>query len=231
MEAIILAGGFGTRLSQVVQNLPKAMAPIRGRPFLELLLQRLESSGFERIILSVGYLHQLIQQHFGSRFGSMELEYVIEQSPLGTGGAVRLALMHAVASQVFVLNGDTMVSLDYRAMYEGYSTAKARLAIAVCEMDDTSRYGRVLVDGDIVSGFLEKQPCSGPGLINAGVYVLDRYLFNQQATGEVFSFERDYLTPMVASLRPYAFRTQRGFIDIGVPEDYVRAQSELAGIA
>ena len=227
MEAIILAGGFGTRLSPVVQHVPKAMAPIRGRPFLELLLQRLERSGVERIILSVGYLHHVIQQHFGSRFGPIELEYVVEQSPLGTGGAVRLALTHAVDRQAFVLNGDTLVALDYRAMYQRYFAAKARIAIAVCEMEDTSRYGKVMVDGDIVTGFLEKQAYSGRGLINAGVYLLDRDLVSEHPTGEVFSFERDYLTPMVASLRPYAFRTQGEFIDIGVPEDYERAQREV----
>ncbi len=118
MEAIVLAGGKGTRLASRLNNIPKPMVPVAGRPFLEWLLEALASQGCERAILSVGHLHRVIQDHFRDTFAGIRLQYVVEEEPLGTGGAMRTALSKAVEKSVFVLNGDTLARLDYGMMLQ-----------------------------------------------------------------------------------------------------------------
>jgi len=227
MEAIILAGGLGTRLRSVVADLPKAMAPVAGRPFLEHLLDLLAHAGFASAVLAVGYRSDAIREHFGDRHRGLPLAYSIEGQPLGTGGAIRLAMNHASSPEIFVLNGDTFVDVDFSAMLAAHRSANARLTIAVHEVRDAARYGALDITGDRVQGFFEKGR-AGPGWINAGVYVLARTLLDGEALPTAFSFESDYLVPNVVALRPLAFRTAGLFIDIGVPEDYARAQSLLA---
>jgi D-glycero-alpha-D-manno-heptose 1-phosphate guanylyltransferase len=227
MEAIILAGGLGTRLRSVVADLPKAMAPVNGRPFLAYLLDALIAAGFDSAILAVGYKSEQIRTHFGERYRSLPLRYSVETEPLGTGGAIKLAMEQVDTTTVFVLNGDTYVELDYQAMLAAHNEAKAALTVAVHAVPDASRYGALdIVDGRI-HGFLEKG-CAGPGSINAGVYVLSRDLLTPYNLPRAFSFETDFLVPRVREIRPLAFRTQGIFIDIGVPEDYVRARDVLA---
>lgn len=231
MEAIILAGGLGTRLSARVRDLPKAMAPVAGRPFLEILLGQLERCGYARVLLSVGYLHEAIENHFGSAFGAIQIDYSIEQSPLGTGGAIRTTLALAREPAVLVLNGDTFLDADYAAMMRFHAAKGAQMTMAVTRQPDIARYGGVVIDGGRVTGFEEKGR-SGSGCINAGAYVLDRNLDWPPDLPSHFSFERDFLVPRVASrtaqLRPAAFEVSGFFLDIGVPEDYDRAQTALA---
>jgi D-glycero-alpha-D-manno-heptose 1-phosphate guanylyltransferase len=244
MEAIILAGGLGTRLAARVSGLPKAMAPIAGRPFLEILLRQLERCGYTRVLLSVGYLHEAIENHFGPAFGAVEIDYSIEQSPLGTGGAIRTTLALAREPAVLVLNGDTFLDADYAAMTRVHSAEGAQMTMAVTRQPDIARYGGVVVDSGRVTGFEEKSqsgpgPKSGPtpgpkpgptpGLINAGAYVLNRNLDWPPELPAHFSLERDFLVPSVAQLRPAAFEVSGFFLDIGVPDDYDRAQTALAG--
>jgi len=227
MEAIILAGGLGTRLRSVVADLPKAMAPVAGRPFLEHLLDLLARAGFASAVLAVGYRADAIREHFGDRYRGLPLAYSIEGQPLGTGGAIRLAMNQASSPEVFVLNGDTFVDVDFSAMLAAHHRAPATMTIAVHEVCDAARYGALDIAGDRVRGFLEKGR-AGRGWINAGVYLLARTLLDGEALPAAFSFESDYLVPNVAALRPLAFPTEGLFIDIGVPEDYARAQSLLA---
>ena len=225
MEAIVLAGGFGTRLRQVVTDLPKPMAPIAGRPFLEILLSSLAQKGFSRVVLSLGFMAEKIFSYFGKHFDGMDLSYVIEDHPLGTGGAVRLALTQCMQDHVFVLNGDTFLDFDV-VQVEQMWRARQRPVIVGCEVADTARYGRLLVAGDVVTGFTEKG-LSGRGLINAGCYVLSRSQLDAFSIGEVFSLEADYLVPAVQAKQFDVFVTHGKFIDIGVPDDFLRAQTEL----
>jgi len=229
MEAIILAGGLGSRLAKVLNNIPKAMAPIGQRPFLELLLERLEQGGFEHVLISVGYLHHAIQEHFGSRYRGLDLEYIVEQTPLGTGGAARLGLSRITGPRAFVLNGDTLVGVDYRHMDHVHTVSQSCFSMAVCDVQDTSRYGQVILEHDRVVGFTEKKNGLGPGLINAGVYLMDRDLLSEHPLHEAFSLERDYLVPIAATVKPLAFIASGPFIDIGIPEDLERAQLMAPG--
>ena len=228
LEAIVLAGGFGTRLRQLVPDLPKPMAPIAGHPFLEILLASLASKGFSRVVLSLGFMAEIVVAHFGDQFAGMELVYEIEKTPLGTGGAVRQALTRCRADHVFVFNGDTYLDLEALDTEAHWQIHHAPIIVAR-EVADTARYGRLNTTEGRVVGFVEKGT-AGPGLINAGCYVLPVSIFDDLALGQPFSLEADFLANVVGSQRFDLFVTKGHFIDIGVPEDYARAQTELAGI-
>jgi len=226
MEAIILAGGLGTRLRGVVADLPKPMAPIAGRPFLAVLLDQLIEAGFSHAVLAVGYRHAAILDHFGASYRSLTLDYSIEGRPLGTGGAIRLALAKTDDAEVFVVNGDTFLQLDYEAMAAARTAANAALSIAVVEVDDAGRYGALQIEQRRIIGFLEKGAL-GPGLINGGVYLVQRDLLNRFSLPATFSFETDLLMSHLKELRPLAFMAEGMFIDIGIPEDYLLAEQLL----
>lgn len=227
MEAIVLAGGFGTRLRQVVADVPKPMAPIAGRPFLEIVLSSLARKGFNRVILSLGFMADKISGHFGPHFMGMDMIYVVEDQPLGTGGGIRLAMERAEADHVFVFNGDTFLDLEVDQLEQQW-TAHQRPLIVGCMVPDTARYGRLLAADGVATGFAEKG-VAGAGLINAGCYVLKRSQLETFPVGTAFSFEADYLALAVLAREFDVFVTEGRFIDIGVPEDFLRAQTELAG--
>lgn len=227
MQAIVLAGGLGTRLRSVVPDLPKPMAPVAGRPFLAWVLDRLVDAGFERAVLAVGYRHAAIRDHFGEAYRGMALRYSVEDAPLGTGGAIRLAAEHISAQPVFVLNGDTYLEFDFQAMLAAHRQSPSSLSVAVCHVPDVSRYGALELEGNHIHGFLEKGR-AGPGFINAGVYLLGSEILRQIPAGEPFSFEQQLLVPRVQEFRPLAFVTDGRFIDIGIPEDFERAQRLFA---
>ncbi len=227
MEAIILAGGLGTRLASRLSGVPKPMAPVAGRPFLQILLNQLKEAGCTRVLLSVGHLHAVIRDHFGQSYGGMRIGYAIEEMPLGTGGAIRKALALAREDAVLVLNGDTFLEADYAAMMRFHRTEDAAMTMAVAWQDDVARYGGVVVSDRHVIGFQEKGR-KGAGWINAGAYVLNHdFEWPAELEGR-FSFEKQVLTPRVSELRPAAFTVSGYFLDIGVPEDFDRAQTELA---
>lgn len=229
MEAMVLAGGLGTRLKGVLQGVPKPMAPVAGRPFLEILLGQLALSGCARVILSVGHLHNAIQSHFRSAWRGMAVDYAIENAPLGTGGAIRAALAEGREENILVLNGDTFLQADYAEMMRFHAAQAAHLTMAVVHQPDIARYGGVLFDANRITGFEEKGR-SGPGWINAGAYVIRRNLQWPRNLPVNFSFETDFLAREITHLHAAAFRVQGRFIDIGVPEDLARAQIELAGL-
>ena len=228
MEAIVLAGGFGTRLRQVVADVPKPMAPIAGRPFLDILLGSLAKKGFSRVVLSLGFMAEKISNHFGTRFVGLDLAYVVEDTPLGTGGAIRLALEACTQDHVFVFNGDTYLDLEVQSLEQQWQ-AKRHPIVVVRQVPDTTRYGRLVVDGGHITSFAEKG-ISGPGLINAGCYVLATDALAKFPLNHPFSIETDYLSPEVARVTVEVFETEGVFIDIGIPEDYARAQTFLADL-
>jgi D-glycero-alpha-D-manno-heptose 1-phosphate guanylyltransferase len=230
MEVIILAGGLGTRLRSRLPDVPKSMAPVAGRPFLQIVLDQLAAAQCRRVILSVGYQRAMIMDAFGESYRGIALQFVIEETPLGTGGAIRLALAEVEEPQAIVINGDTYLDPDWREMLALHERAGGPMTMAVTHTEDMARYGGVLIDAERVVGFIEKGR-SGPGWINAGAYVLSR---NFPWPGDVasrFSFENDVLVPFVDRLRPAAFRHYGHFLDIGVPEDLDRAQTELADLS
>lgn len=226
MEAIVLAGGLGTRLKGTLEGVPKPMAPVMGRPFLEFVLGQLQCVGCSRVILSVGHLHTVIEKHFGVTWRGMSLDYAVESVPLGTGGGIRAALELAAEENVLVLNGDTFLQADYAAMMRFHAAHAAQLSMAVTHQPDISRYGGVLLDGERVIGFEEKGR-TGPGWINAGAYAMRRDLQWPPNLVEKFSFERDFLAREIGRLATAAYRVDGFFLDIGVPEDLDRAQTEL----
>lgn len=225
-EAIVLAGGFGTRLRSVVPDLPKPMAPVAGRPFLEIILSALAAKGFTRVVLSLGYMADKIVSHFGNVYRGMEIIYEVEISPLGTGGAIRRALTRCLSDHVFVFNGDTFLDLEVEKLEAHWVQNRVPIVVAR-DVDDTARYGRLSTSGSRLIGFSEKG-AAGRGLINAGCYILPEGVLEGFVLDQPFSFEQDFLKRAVASGRVDFHVTPGYFIDIGVPDDYARAQSELA---
>ena len=226
METIILAGGLGTRLRSRVKELPKSMAPVAGRPFLALLLDQMVEAGCERILLSVGFRREAILAAFGNKYKGIPLHYVVEEEPLGTGGAIRLALA-SVEETALVINGDTYLDLDVAAMFAVHARAGAAMTMAVTQVGDMARYGGVVIERERVVGFTEKGQ-KGRGWINGGAYVLRRDFPWREGLLPNFSFENDILVPLVRELQPVAFKHSGRFFDIGIPEDLDRAQTELA---
>ena len=227
LEAIVLAGGLGTRLSSVVSDVPKPMAPIDSVPFLTYPLTFLGRLGFKRVVLAVGYKHEVIQDHFGRQFMGMDLHYSVEAEPLGTGGGIRMALDSCQQDNLLMINGDTFFQFDYLSMLEFHLSKAARLTCGLKPMQDFDRYGTVDLgpEGQVIQ-FNEKQP-RVEGLINGGVYWMKRDLLNEWESGSKFSFEQQVLEPMPRKGGIFGFVSEGYFIDIGIPEDYRRAQMEL----
>ena len=227
MEAIILAGGLGTRLRSVVSDVPKPMALIQGRPFLSFVLDRLVDARFARAIFACGYRHEALQDYFGGDYRGLALSYSVEAEPLDTGGAIRLAWDAIGNREAFVLNGDTYIEVDYAAMLDAHGRSGAMLTMAVRHVADASRYGALVLADARVRGFSEKGE-SGPGWINAGTYLFGAGLRALLPERRAFSLERDLLAPRVGAIQPLAFRCDGRFIDIGTPEDYGEAERLLA---
>lgn len=226
MEAIILAGGLGQRLKDRVPGVPKPLAPIRSRPFLEHLLDYLILQGIHEATLAIGYKGGAIEEHFQNRYRTLAIRYSQEKVPLGTGGAIRQALGTTASDPVFVMNGDSFVQADFRRMETEYRLAGSAMTMVIKHVDDTSRYGKVNVESGLVCSF-EPGERGNAGYINAGLYLVARTLFDGFELPETFSFERDFLMRRVKGLRPRAFTVEGYFIDIGVADDYERAQKEL----
>ena len=225
-DAIVLAGGLGTRLRSAVPDRPKPLAPVAGKPFLDYLLSHLAQVGVRRVILSIGYLGEQIKQRYGHHHGQLSIVYCEEDQPLGTGGALKQALALSTTSYTLALNGDTLLQFDPRPFLQACQASQQKLGIVTRPVGDTARYGRCTLEQDTIASFGEKGT-AGPGLINAGVYCLRRDLFDAFDLPARFSFESDVIEPHLQTLRPLGCQTDAYFIDIGVPEDFARAQVEL----
>lgn len=228
-EAVILAGGFGTRLSGVLQGTPKPMAPVNGRPFLDYQLAYLAFNGIKKVIFAAGYLHEQITQHYGNRFGDLRIDYSIETEPLGTGGAVKQAFRKTEGITVLVLNGDTLFELDLPKFHDFYRRRETKLAIAMREVDDVSRYGGMEVDWDgQITAFYEKSEAGGKGKINGGIYLIDKNFLLEQDLPAKFSLEKDFFEKVYTQHKIYGMLCRRYFIDIGVPEEYAKTQDDFS---
>lgn len=224
-EAIILAGGLGTRLRSAVPDLPKCMAPVAGRPFLAYLIDYFTRKGIEKFIFSLGYKHEVIESFLESNYPTLPKEYAVEHEPLGTGGAIKLACGLASASDLLILNGDTYFGIDNVQLSNFHASNRADCSLALKPMQKFDRYGVVDLHADnMVKSFKEKQYYD-QGLINGGVYALNRSSFLQQDLPTKFSFEKEYLES--AKHRLFGLVQDDYFIDIGIPADYDRAQTEL----
>lgn len=225
-EAIVLAGGMGTRLRSVIRDIPKPMAPIGERPFLSFLLDELQAQGIDRVILSTGYKHETVEDYYGKAYKGMELVYSVEETPLGTGGAIKKALQQVESPHVLILNGDTMFRVDLQAMRKFHLEHDADLSLALKHMKDSQRYGVVETDNKRVVHFQEKTE-SKAGAINGGVYMLRKQALLNRQLPEKFSFEKEFMEAHYRELKVMAFESEGYFIDIGIPEDYTKAQTEL----
>ena len=226
-EVIILAGGRGTRLRSVVAEVPKPLAQVAGRPFLAYLLDFYAAAGFRRAILSTGYLAGAISDFAGTRWQGMEVLCAGEPEPLGTGGAVKFAASHLLGDSAFVANGDTWLAYSPAELRDQTLAADAWLGVALANVVDVSRYGAVRLDGGKVASFDEKGRV-GPGWINGGIYYLTASALDEMPAQDSFSFETELLRPMVAAGRVIGYGDTGEFIDIGVPEDYFKAQAQFA---
>ncbi|MBY0282017.1 MAG: nucleotidyltransferase family protein [Alphaproteobacteria bacterium] len=228
-QAIILAGGFGTRLRSAVQDLPKPMAPINGKPFLSFLLDEIYSQGIiKEIILSVHYKHEAISSFFKDSYKGLPLKYVIESNPLGTGGAIKnCADLINPEQSFFVFNGDTFLKFSQKEMYDLHCQKSCSITLALKNMSNCYRYGRVLFNEEKHIMAFDAAGYEGAGYINAGVYLLSSEVL-KILPDSTFSFEKDFLEKCFDRFSPLGFLCQDYFIDIGIPEDYRRAAHEFS---
>ena len=223
LTAIILAGGMGTRLQSVVSDVPKPMAAINNRPFLEYLLAYLKRYGISEIVLSTGYMGSVIKDYFGDSFLRIPIIYSYERLPLGTGGAIKLALEKCGGGNAFVLNGDTFFDVDLLRLSDSHTGQNADITISLKMMCDIDRYGIVELNaGKIIT--MREKGYAEQGHINGGVYCLKSDIFDGFDMPESFSFER-FLADGVSKLNIRGFVSEGDFIDIGIPEDYVLSQT------
>jgi len=229
-EAIILAGGLGTRLKEAVPDLPKCMAPVAGRPFLFYVINYLRSQGIEKFIFSLGYKHHFIEDYLKDKFETLIYDIVIENEPLGTGGAVQLALSKAKEENIVVINGDTLFKVNLIEAQKFHISNNAECTLLLKPMQNFERYGVVNINEQKVITSFEEKKHREKGLINGGIYVINRTQFLSKQFPEKFSFEKDYLEAMVSEQKFYGLEQDKYFIDIGIPEDFERAQTELAAL-
>lgn len=226
-EAIILAGGLGTRLKSIVNELPKCLAPIRGKPFLGFLIEYLKGQGIEKFIFSLGHKHEMIEKFLKENYDSISFKISLENEPLGTGGAIKLAISKSESADVLVYNGDTLFEINTELLGSFHTEKKSACTIALKPMENFSRYGIVeLAEHNQIKFFREKAFYT-KGLINGGVYILTAKKFADKNFPSSFSFEKGYLEKYTGENNFFGQIQDEYFIDIGIPEDYARAQQEL----
>jgi NDP-sugar pyrophosphorylase family protein len=224
VTAVILAGGLGTRLRSAVADRPKVMAEIHGRPFLSFLLDQLFAAGVRRVVLCTGYRGEQVSSYFGESYGPLRLTYSQEPAPLGTGGALRLALPHLDSDPVMVLNGDSFCEADLSAFAGRHRLRGAGATMLLAEVPNTERFGRVKTDPEgLVTEFEEKGGWTGPGPINAGVYLLGRRVIEEIPAGAAVSLEREVF-PAHVGRDLYGYAGGGRFLDIGTPESFAAAE-------
>ena len=228
MDALILAGGLGTRLASVVGDRAKPVALVEGQPFLAHVLWQLARTRgrlkIRRAILCVGHRSETVREALGERASGIEVAYSVEDRPLGTGGALRLAIeAFDVSSPAIALNGDTFFTASIDKLLAHHREGRFDATMALARVEDAARYGAVNAERGCATGFEEKGR-NGPAWINGGIYALGRRALDRIAKGpEAFSLERDVLPEWSAAGRLGAYRSRGRFIDIGIPADYARA--------
>ncbi len=224
ITAVILAGGLGTRLRPVIGDRPKALAEVGGRPFITYLLDQLAVVKVKNVVLCTGYMSQQVKAALGETYVSMNLSYSQESSPLGTGGALRLASPLLKSDVVLVMNGDSFCETNLKAFYLVHRLREAKATILLTEVRDTNRFGWIEIEDDgRINGFIEKKKTNHPGWINAGIYLIRRSLLETISPDRMVSLEKDTF-PSWIGRGLYGFRCQGRFLDIGTPESYSDAQ-------
>lgn len=226
-EAIILAGGLGTRLRSAIPDLPKCMAPVNGNPFLHYVIAYFKKQGIEKFIFSLGYKHELIEEFLKKELSIINYQLSIEKDPLGTGGAIKLACTKATGKTVVVINGDTFFKINLSELSLFYEKNNADCTLCLKPMKNFDRYGAVELNEDnSIKSFSEKKFYTS-GLINGGAYALNAKRILSEDLPDIFSFEKDYLEKFHTAKKFMGFVQDEYFIDIGIPEDYERAQEEM----
>ena len=227
--AIILAGGMGTRLKTIISDLPKPMAPIMNVPFLTYQLNYLKHFGIKKVIFSVGYLSEKIIAHYNQSFENINIEYSIEKNPLGTGGGIRMAMSNLNEDLVLILNGDSFFDLNLEQFYNLHLEQKSDFSLALRYVNNSERYGNIEFNSsNQITSFIEKNQLNQSGYINAGVYILSKKLYLQNTKPDInFSIEKDFFEKQLNQLIIKGFEFKDYFIDIGIPEDYLKAQDDF----
>lgn len=230
-EAIILAGGFGTRLQKVVNDVPKPMAPINRIPFLNYVFDYLKHYKIQHVVLSTGYLSEKIVEYYKDEFKGIKISYAKEETPLGTGGGIRNAMTKCKTDDVLVLNGDSFFDVDIKTHYRYHIFKQADCTLALRKVDNAARYGTIKLGRlNRISAFKEKDNVEKEGLINGGVYILNREVYlNKTDADSTFSIEKDFYEKRLNELNIFGFEYNGYFIDIGIPEDYKKAQDDFKG--
>jgi D-glycero-alpha-D-manno-heptose 1-phosphate guanylyltransferase len=228
--AIVLAGGLGTRLLSVVKDLPKCMAPVNGKPFLSFVMAQLQKNGIEKVIFSLGHKSDIIIDFLESNYPSLDKKYVVEKEPLGTGGAIKAACKYVSCKDVVIVNGDTFFNIDINKLVLFHQDNLADCTLALKLLKNTGRYGTVVINSKgLIKSFTEKNQAL-QGYINGGIYVLHVNSFLNEPLPAKFSFEKDYLEKNTRVKKIYGVRNNKYFIDIGIPEDYERANAQFVNL-
>lgn len=238
--AIILAGGFGTRLKEMVADVPKPMAPVNGVPFLNYQFNYLKHYGIKTIVVSTGHLAEKITEYYSNNFSGLKLIYSHEATPLGTGGGIHLAMENSKEPQAFVLNGDSFFDVDLLEFYKSHTSAGLDFSMAVRQVEDASRYGTIQLENfskeaaennfHRVKQFSEKTGLTKPGIINGGIYILNKTRFLALTPSErSFSIEKDFFETHLTHETMGAYLSDGYFLDIGIPQDYLKAQHDFKG--
>ncbi|MBD0293855.1 MAG: HAD-IIIA family hydrolase, partial [Flavisolibacter sp.] len=229
--AIILAGGLGTRLRDTVPDVPKCMAPVAGRPFLSFIIDYLRMQGIQKFIFSLGYKAESIKQYLENEYPTLDYTTVIEEEPLGTGGAIQLAMNKASSEDVLAVNGDTLFKINVQDLQHLHFEKKAECTLALKRIKNIDRYGTVEINAErAITTFREKRFYE-EGLINGGIYLINRTSFLARSLPQKFSFEKDYLEKFCYEGTFYGVVQDGYFIDIGIPSDYAKAQIDLQSSA
>ncbi len=224
-QIIILAGGLGTRLRSVVPDLPKCMAPVNGKPFLAYVINYFQQQGIQNFIFSLGYKHEIIEEYLNNQYLSINIQYSIEEEPLGTGGAIKKACTLTLNKNIFAANGDTLFKANTTSLFNFHINKNADCTLTLKPMKNFSRYGVIeLNPNDSINNFNEKKYYE-QGLINGGLYMLNVEKFLTESLPVKFSFETDYLEKFYTKRDMFGLIQDEYFIDIGIPEDYERAQN------
>jgi len=227
IDVVILCGGYGKRLQDVVKDIPKPMAKIKHRPFLSILIDFIASCGFKRFILCTGYKADVIERYYKQKTNKLTIEFSREEKPLGTGGAIKNAENYIKSSPFLVANGDSFCKVNLKEFVDFNFNKNALISMAVTNVNICDDYGIVNVnDSNQIIEFNEKVKGYKNRLINAGFYLLQREVFSLMPKKNNFSLERDFF-PKIVKRNLYAFETQESFIDIGTPERYEKAKQLL----
>lgn len=225
-EAIVLAGGLGTRLRSEIGEFPKPLAPINNEPFLTFVFKYLQKNGINKVVLSVGYKWELIQEKYGNQWEDIQIKYAVEKERLGTGGAIKLAMKHIESDDFYVLNGDTLFDVNLLTLENFHFNNSAQCSLALKEMFKVDRYGCVDLKSDKITGFQEKQ-YQDKTIINGGIYCVNKSILKDFPNLDIFSFESDYLEINTQQKAIFGKVFNDYFIDIGIPEDYKAFEAKI----